>query len=164
MSEKHNRNEAKQLDNWVRFEASFRGEYAHQLTEAMKECKSETELKDIIVSAFLEKYSFCYTKSQRPTPETKAMLALLNQPDFKFNSPTARNSQLGQSIDYLINSSGFFPILWKANQIWGKGTDLELLEWLYQEYHAYFEPNDDHIAWIRKYKPFYKREGKPWEG
>lgn len=164
MSGKHNRHEAKQLENWIRFEASFRGEYAHQLTEAIKECKSETDLKDVLVSAFLEKYSFYYTKSQRPTPETKAMIDLLNKKDFKFESPTARNNLLAQSIDYLINSSGLFPILWKVNQIWGKGTDHELLELLYQEYHDNFEPNDDHIAWVNKYKLLYQNEGKPWKG
>lgn len=164
----HLRHEAKQLNDWVRFEAEYKGEYAHQLTEAIRNCNTESELKDIIVGSILDRYGIYYTKESksgkvnRPTPETQKLLDLLDTDDFRFTTKSSRNSLLSQSIDYIRQNSGLFPLLYKANEIFGKGTDKELLEWLYDDYYQNFTPNDDHIGFVNKYKPLYQKEGKPW--
>ncbi|HEM2203619.1 TPA: hypothetical protein U0251_002908, partial [Listeria monocytogenes] len=49
----HLRHEAEKLDDWVRYEAEYKGRYAHQLTDAIENCKSDEELKNIIVSSIL---------------------------------------------------------------------------------------------------------------
>nr|WP_237052003.1 hypothetical protein [Listeria monocytogenes] len=92
------------------------------------------------------------------------MLDLLNNNDFKFDSPSPRNNMLNQTINYIQKNSGLFPLLWKVDGIWGDGTYKELLEWLGDQYYNSFEPNDDHISWLNKYKALYQLEGKPWEG
>jgi len=90
----HLRHEAEKLDDWVRYEAEYKGRYAHQLTDAIENCKTDEELKNIIVSSILDRYGFYYTKENkkgkinRPTKETKKMLELLNNNDFKFDSPS----------------------------------------------------------------------------
>lgn len=71
---------------------------------------------------------------------------------------------LQQSIDHLIKGSGLLPTLWKVQQIWGGNTAKELIDYLYKQYYEEFEPNDDHISWLNKYKSLYQIEGKPWEG
>ncbi|MFW3479343.1 hypothetical protein ACSHWD_07950 [Aerococcus urinaeequi] len=165
----HLRHEAEKLDDWVRYEAEYKGRYAHQLTEAIENCKTDGELKDIIVSSILDRYGFYYTKDSkkgkpnRPTKETKKMLELLNNNDFKFDSSSSRNNMLNQTLNYIQKNSGLFPLLWKADAIWGYGTYKELLEWLGDQYYSSFEPNDDHISWVNKYKNLYLVEGKPWE-
>lgn len=165
----HLRHEAEKLDNWVRFEAEFKGQYAHQLTAAIKKCKTDEDLKNIIVGSILDRYGMYYTKeskngdANRPTKETKKMMELLSDHSFRFNSPSPRNNTMAQTIDYIQKNSGLFPLLWKAKEVWGTGTDKELLDWLFNQYYSGFVPNDDHIGWVKKYKALYQKEGKPWE-
>ncbi|KKB35894.1 hypothetical protein QY97_01509 [Bacillus thermotolerans] len=54
--------------------------------------------------------------------------------------------------------------MWKVQQIWGGDAAKELIDYLYKQYYEEFEPNDDHISWLNKYKTLYQLEGKPWEG
>ncbi|MBB6450820.1 hypothetical protein HNR44_002810 [Geomicrobium halophilum] len=159
---KHMRHIAKQVDDWTRVEAEFSGEYAHQLTDVIKECNCDEELKNIIISSLIDRYMFFYTNSNRPHKITRLMLDLLDKKDFHFESPSPRNNLLEQSIEHLIKGSGLLPTLWKVQQIWGNNTAQDLIEFLYTQYFEGFEPNDDHISWINKYKPYYLTQGMPW--
>lgn len=161
---KHMRHVAKEVDDWTRVEAEYSGDYAHQLTEAIKHCNTDEQLKDLIVSSIIDRYMFFYTNSNRPHKLTKLMLDLLEQKDFHFESPSPRNNLLEQSIDHLIKGSGLLPTLWKVEQIWGDGTARELIYYFYKHFYEEFEPNDDHISWVNRYKALYLLEGKPWEG
>lgn len=165
----HLRHEAEHLKDWVRFEAEFKGEYAHQLTEAIKKCKTDIELKDIIVNSILDRYGMYYTKESksgevnRPTPETKKMLSLLNNHKFAFTTKSSRNSLLSQSIHHIKSNSGLYPLMYKAKQIFGNDADKELLEWFFEDYFNNFSPNDDHLYFVKKYSNLYQKEGKPWK-
>src|SRR5699024_10786121 len=156
------RHEAKLVDDWIRFEAEFRGTYAHQLTEAIRNCKTDEDLKNIMINSMLSRYSLYYTKSNKPYLTTKMMMELLDRDNFQFTSPSPRLNKLQQSLDYLTESSGLFPVLWKVDQIWGNDTSNELIQFLINSYKEKFEPNDDHIMWASKYGEFYRSEGKPW--
>lgn len=158
---KYLRHLAKEVDDWTRVEAECTGDYAHQLTEAIKQCNTDEELKNVIISSILDRYMFFYVSSNRPHKLTKLMLDLLDQKNFYFESPSPRNNLLDQSIDHLIKGSGLLPTLWKVNQIWGVVASRELLEHFYSEYES-FTPNDDHVSWVNKYKNLYLAEGKPW--
>lgn len=153
---------AKEVDDWTRIEAECSGEYAHQLTEAIKQCDTDEQLKNILVSSILDRYMFFYVDSNRPHKLTKLMLDLLDQKAFQFESPSPRNNLLEQSIDHLLKGSGLLPTLWKIQQIWGDSAAQDFLDYLYKKYNEEFEPNDDHISWINKYKNLYLTEGKPW--
>ncbi len=156
------RHVAKEVDDWTRVEAEFSGVYAHQLTEAIMQCETDDQLKNVIISSILDRYMFFYVDSNRPHKITKLMLELLNSKDFSFESSSPRNNLLPQSIDHLVKSSGLLPTLWKVQQIWGGDASKELMNYLYNEYQKGFFPNDDHKSWISKYKQIYLSEGKPW--
>lgn len=160
---KYLRHVAKEVDDWTRVEAEFSGEYAHQLTDAIKECDTDGQLKNVIVSSLIDRYMLFYVNSNRPHKMTRLMLELLDDKEFHFESPSPRNNLLEQSIDHLIKGSGLLPSLWKAQQIWGDNTSRELMDYLYERYEDEFIPNDDHVSWINKYKSLYLIEGKPWE-
>ncbi|RSL29220.1 hypothetical protein D7Z54_32440 [Salibacterium salarium] len=160
---KHMRHTAKEVGDWIRVEAEFSGEYAHQLTYAIKTSDTDEQLKNVIISSIIDRYMFFYVNSNRPHKITKLMLELLDKKDFQFGAPSPRNNLLEQSIDHLIKGSGLLPTLWKVQQIWGNSTAQELMDYLYNQYYKDFEPNDDHISWINKYKSFYLNQGKPWE-
>lgn len=157
------RHVAKNVDDWTRLEAEFSGSYAHQFTDAIKNCNSDQELKNILLSSILDRYMFFYTKSNRPHKITKSMLKLLDKKNFQFESPSPRSNKLEQSINHLVTNSGLFPTLWKTEQIWGDETSIELLLFLYEFYKEHFEPNDDHEKWISNFKNVYVTDGKPWK-
>ncbi|WP_034299972.1 hypothetical protein [Alkalibacterium sp. AK22] len=160
---KHMRHIAKKVDDWTRIEAEFSGEYAHQLTDAIRYCDTDEQLKNILVSSLVDRYMFFYTNSNRPHKITKLMLELLDDKDFRFKSPSPRNNLLNQSIDHLIKGSGLLPTLWKVQKIWGGETAKELSDYLFTKYYSEFKPTDDHLSWVNKYKPLYLIEGKPWK-
>ena len=160
---KHLRHIAKEVDDWTRIEAQFSGKYAHQLTEAIKDCDTDEQLKNIIVSSILDRYMFFYVNSNRPHKLTRLMLNLLDEKDFYFESPSPRNNTLEQSIDHLIKGSGLFPTLWKIEKIWGNNTEKQFINYLYNKYYEEFIPNDDQTSWVNKFKNIYLIEGKPWK-
>ncbi|MGF2088274.1 hypothetical protein [Enterococcus casseliflavus] len=160
---KHNQHIAKLVDDWIRIEVEFTGQYAHDLTEKIKDCTSDVELKNLLLSSILDKYMFFYTKSNKPHRITRLMLETLDDQNFHFSTPSPRNNLLQQSIDHLIKGSGLFPTMFKIDMIWGDKTSAEFLNYLYEKYANEFEPNDDHVGWVKKYKQLYLIEGKPWE-
>ncbi|WP_303754127.1 hypothetical protein [Enterococcus sp. S86.2] len=160
---KHKRHIAKSVDNWTRIEAEYSGIYAHRLTEEIQKCKSDEDLKNLLLNSILDKYMFFYTKSNKPHLITKLMLEALNDKNFQFNTPSSRNNLLEQSIDHLVKGSGLLPTLYKIDQIWGSHASEDLLIYLYKQYYENFIPNQDHISWVNKYKPYYLLEGKPWK-
>lgn len=160
---KYLRHIAKEVDDWTHVEAEFSGDYAHQLTNAIKECTTDEQLKNVILSSLIDRYMLFYVNSNRPHKMTRLMLELLDDKEFQFESPSPRNNLLEQSIDHLIKGSGLLPTLWKVQQIWGDSAAQDLMNHFYKQYYEVFEPNDDHISWVNKYKKMYLSEGKPWE-
>ncbi|MDT2745982.1 MULTISPECIES: hypothetical protein [Enterococcaceae] len=160
---KYNQHIAKEVNNWIRLEAEYTGQYAHDLTEKIKECTTDVELKNLLLGSILDKYMFFHMKSNKPHKITRLMLELLDEQNFHFSTPSPRNNLLQQSIDHLIKGSGLFPTMFKMDMIWGRGTSEEFLSCLYDKYNEEFVPNDDHVGWVKKYKQLYLIEGKPWE-
>lgn len=154
--------EAIQYDNWVRFEAVYKGAYAHDLSDKLEEISNDTELKDLLVSALTDRYQFYYDTSKRLTTYTRKMLNLLNQRNFMFSSPSPRLNLLEQSQKHVLNGSGLFPYLFKVWRIWGDEGLKKCLAFLYDEFENY-EPNDDVIAWLKKYSPLYTKQGYPFK-
>lgn len=154
--------EASKYDNWVRFEAAYKGTYAHDLSEELERIKSDTALKNLLVSALTDRYQFYYAKSHKLTTYSKKMLELLNQKSFRFNSPSPRTNLLEQSQKHIINGSGLFPYLYKIQHIWGDEGLKKCLLFLFNEFDNY-EPNDDVMLWLKKYSPLYVKQGYPFK-
>lgn len=153
---------AKKCKDWVRLEAEFSSDYAHQLTELFKNCEDDEELKNIILSIILDRYMFFYTGSGKPTKLTRLMLQELDNKDFELESLSPRNNSLERSIDHLIKGSGLYSTMYKIYMIWGEDELIEFLEFLYERFKEY-EPNNDVFIWLNKNKESYKIQGVPWE-
>lgn len=147
--------------DWIRIEAEIKGKYAHQMTEAIRGCETDNDLKNLIINSILDHYSFYYVKSRRPHKITKLMLELLEKKDFRFFSPSPRDNTLERSIEHLVTNSGLLPTMYKIEEIWGKKGVNEFLDYIIHEYKK-FKPNDDHIAWLRKRHNYYRLSNKPW--
>ncbi|AIY04040.1 hypothetical protein Plano_0075 [Planococcus sp. PAMC 21323] len=154
--------EAIQCENWVRFEAVFKGTYAHGLSEQLQTIKTDVELKDLLVSALTDRYQFYYGKSEKPTTYTKKMIDLLNQRSFVFNTPSPRNNLLEQSQMHILSGSGLFPYLFKVRRIWGDEGLKNCVAFLQDEFENY-EPTDEVLSWLKKYSVLYTKQGYPFK-
>lgn len=153
--------DALRYDNWTRFEAVFRGHYAHSLSDALLLINTDIDLKNLLVSALVDRYQFYYVKSNKLTIYSKKMLSLLNQKDFVFYTPSPRNNLLEQSQMHILNGSGLFPYLYKVKDIWGEEGLQKCLLFLYDCFENY-EPNEDVILWLKKYSASYQKQGCPF--
>lgn len=143
--------EALGAKSWARFEAAFKGAYAHQLTGLIQGV-NEGELDGFIAGKITEKYRFHDAASGAYADFTAALLDMRGKrfPCLHLESP--RDNDLMRSFLHLANGSGLFPALYKCDEIWGDGAGAALLECLHGIYADGYEPNGDALAWLRKHK------------
>jgi|SRR3712207_3453392 len=163
MKVKYNRHIAKKCDNWVRVEAQIKGKYAHQLTNIIKECCDDVQFKNLILSSILDRYMFFYTETQEVHKITMLMLELLDEKNFSFKSVDSKNNVLERTIEYLKESSGLYPTLYKICDIWGEEEIYDFFNYIINDFKKNFNPNSDHITWLNKYKSLYIKEKPPWK-
>lgn len=140
---------AQQFQSWVRFEVTFRGQYAKQLTQQILSLDSREMLQQLIANKIVEKYCLIDTETSKLTEYSEALINFsIFVPPLVAVSP--RNNQLLQSIHYTLKGSGFFPMLEKVKQIWGISAIELLLKRLLFEYEYNYIPNQDVSIWLQK--------------
>lgn len=149
--------EALNIESWVRFEAVFKGEYAHQLTDIIIETEEE-KLNDLIADKIAEKYRFYDLESGEDTDFTKALLEKSKGsfPRLRLESP--RDNDFISSLRHLVNGSGLFPALYKCDETWGNKSSIALLKCLYDIYTYDYTPNDDVQLWLKKHRSILARQ------
>lgn len=143
--------EALDTKSWVRFEAVFKGDYAHQLTNIILETDGE-DLNGFIAGKVTEKYRFYDLESEKYTDFTTALLEKSERdfPHLRLESP--RDNDFISSLMHLVRGSGLFPALYKCDEIWGDETSMTLLQCLHDIYKDGYAPNDDVLLWLKKHK------------
>ncbi|VEE79699.1 putative phage replication protein [Streptococcus milleri] len=140
---------AQQFQSWVRFEVTFRGQYAKQLTQLILSLHSRDMLQQFIANKMVEKYCLVDTDTRQLTEYSEALINFsTGAPPLIATSP--RNNQLMQNIHYILKGSGFFPMIEKVKQIWGISAVTILLKRLLFEYEHNYIPNDDVSIWLKK--------------
>ncbi|HEM6045507.1 TPA: replication initiation factor domain-containing protein [Streptococcus suis] len=140
---------AQQFQSWTRFEVTFRGQYAKQLTKLILSLSSRDMLQQFIANKILEKYCLIDAETGQLTEYSEALI------DFSTCAPplvvvSPRNNQLMQSIHYILKGSGFFPMLEKVKKTWGIYAVSILLKRLLFEYEHNYIPNEDVANWLKK--------------
>ncbi len=143
--------EALYTDSWVRFEAVFKGEYAHQLTDILIQTDEEC-LNYLIADKMAEKYRFYDLETKKYTDFTTALLERSKQEFPRLRLESTRDNDLICSMLHLINGSGLFSALYKCEQVWGEQAPGDLLENLYEIYNSTYTPNDDVKLWVKNHK------------
>lgn len=128
--------EAIQYKSWVRFEASFLHDYAHQITEQLlKNVVTAQDLQRLIAKYISDRYRFIDTSTGEVTAFSDDLIGIAvgtNAAALIAASP--RDNTLRQSIEHLRSGSGLYPTMYKAYSIWGDGADRQLIEYLYDDY------------------------------
>lgn len=148
--------EALQCESWVRFEAVFKGKYAHQITEELlNNVTTPLELQQFIAQKITEKYRFYDNKKICETNFTIDLINISNGAQFNaLRCESPRNNSLRQSIEHMRKGSGLFPLLYKVYDIWGEDGEKELIEHLYNYYKKVYKPeahkNKEIRMWLNK--------------
>lgn len=143
--------EAAETETWVRFEAVFKSDYAHQLTKIIMDTEDKN-IPDLIVNKIAEKYRFYDLKSEKYTDYTMALIrkSEIEFPNLILKSP--RDNNLISSLLHLITGSGLFSTLYKCDEIWGNKTSMILLQCLHDIYSKKYTPNSDVLVWLEENK------------
>ena len=143
-------NDALNCESWVRFEAVYRHDYAHQITEGILAVKTAQELSRLIARYICDKYQFFDVNTDDATEFTSDLLGVAAGSSVAALGMTSpRDNTLSQSIRYLRNGSGLYPTLFKAFCVWGNDADKQLMDFLWHDYERY---KDTLIAGKEPYK------------
>ncbi len=143
--------EALNTNSWVRFEAVFKGDYAHQLTDIIMET-GEEKLKDLIAGKIAEKYRFYDLERKKYTDFTTALCKKSKGIFPRLRLESTRDNDFVNSLIHLVKGSGLFPALYKCDEIWGNESSMNLLKCLHDIYLDDYIPNDDVRLWLKKHK------------
>lgn len=143
--------EALNTKSWVRFEAVFKGKYAHQLTDIIMET-GEEKLNTLIANKVTEKYRFYDLKNKKYTDFTTALLEKSKEVFPRLHLESTRDNDFMSSLMHLVYGSGLFPALYKCDEIWGDESSMSLLQSLHDIYKEDYVPNDDVRLWLKKHK------------
>lgn len=143
--------EALNTSSWVRFEAVFKGKYAHQLTDLILQTEDE-KIGSLIADKVSEKFRFYDLRSESLFDFSRALLERANIDTEHLRLESPRDNGLIGLLLHLVNGSGLFSALYKCDEVWGAKTAVVLLEHLYKLYTEQYEPNDDVKGWVKKHK------------
>lgn len=115
-------NDAINCHDWIRYEAVYKGVYAHAITkELLKNDMDEQEFTCYIAKIITQKYRLFDLLTGEYRKETKDLLNIAdgsNSGRLRCDSP--RDNTLKQSIKYMIFSSGLFSLLYKIENLFGE--------------------------------------------
>lgn len=145
--------EALAVESWVRLEAVFKGKYAHQITDSIRDelGSDEQSMKSFIASKLLEKYRFVDVETEEYADLTVALLNVVDAGEHDFSRlrlESPRDSELIRSIQYLMFNSGLFTTMFKCDAIWGNNSGIELLLRMAAVYLRGRHPPDDAVRWV----------------
>lgn len=148
--------------SWVRFEAVFKHQYAHQVGEALLGLTSSADLSQYIASVILGKYMFFDATTDDPMEISEDLAAISQGQVAALSRQKARDNDLLKSVDHLRYRSGLYATLYKAFMVWGDFADIQLLNYLRVDYLSDFKPKvesglyktmaQDLHQWICKHK------------
>lgn len=150
--------DAVRCESWVRCEAVFKHDYAHQITEILLSANTAT-LPTIIAGLMVGRYVFLDTSKAPLEISADLELVAVGSTAVTLSRPSPRDNDLKQSIDHLRLHSGLYPTLFKAWMVWGGDADRQLLDYLISDYICNYKINVNQGD--GPYKPK-KRELESW--
>ncbi|HFI0518237.1 TPA: replication initiation factor domain-containing protein, partial [Streptococcus suis] len=140
---------AQNVESWIRFEVTYKKEYARQLTKLILELPSRDSLQQFIANKIVEKYCLVDIESNRITEYSQSLLDFSSY-SLPLTLLSPRNNELIQTVHYMLKGSGFFPLLRKVEEIWGVNAVTILIKRLLFEYESNYVPNPDLNIWLKK--------------
>lgn len=134
---------------WIRFEAVFKNEYAHNLTNNLLKIQSKHELCDLIIDSWLQKFYFKKSSGQTAI-YTQKMLNAKKDGNYVLIGQIQKDNDLSKRFDYLLTDSGTISTLYKIKELWGSSA----LEYATRYINSYVEDwhmNQGCSEWLKKH-------------
>lgn len=158
--------EAKACDSWTRFETSYRGKYAHQISADLLDIGKSYDTGSeegtavyvcYLASKILDKYRFKHTDTGEMAGFTQILQDLAQHGDFQaLRSERPENHTIRESANHLCRQSGLMPLLYKVEDIWGKDAIDDYWEYLLLYYKQFYlekaKVNYRLMKWLRENK------------
>lgn len=121
----YRRAEAVKCKSWIRFEAVYKGQYAHLISETMlREDMPEQDLHAYIAQLITQKYRFYDCGTDECTEYTKALIDIaVGSRMPRLYAPSPRDNALNQHIRHIKHGSGLFPTLYKIRCLYGEEAE-----------------------------------------
>ena len=145
--------------DWVRFEAVFRNEFAHQLSNELLKIKTDDEFANLIACTLIQKFRFMHMVNgvvDCDTIYSQMLIDCITNNYFTLKSPSSRNYDIAKSFEYLFYGSGLISVLYKIKAIWGDGAISGVFNYI-NEYLKEWKPNDDCRYWLMHNEKDYKQ-------
>lgn len=132
----YRKQEALACKSWIRFEAVFRGQYAHIISETLLNDEwTREEFERYIAQIITQKYRFVEMDAELYTDFTEKLINVANgsdKPDLYCASP--RDNSLRQNIAHIKHGSGLYSTIYKIGQLYGKEAETEFMNYIFHCY------------------------------
>lgn len=130
------KNEAMQCSEWIRFEAVYKGKYAHKISETfIQNQMDDVELTAYIAQIITQKYRFFDLQDHNYVYFSKDLISIAEESrQSRLRSESPRDNSLSQSIQHLIYSSGLYSTLYKIRCLYGEAAEMQFIDDLYLFY------------------------------
>lgn len=135
--------------SWIRFEAVFKNEYAHNLTAELLKIKTQRELYDLILTCWTQKFFFKNTDGTTSV-YTKKMLDALKSNDFQLFGQMPQDNDLNKLFEYVLENSGTISTLYKIKTLWGVDALAYAVSYI-NHYVSDWDANQNCIEWLKKH-------------
>lgn len=128
--------EALKYREWIRFEAVFKGKYAHIIAQMLiNNTMTSYEFTKYIAKIITQKYRFLNTKTGEYADFTKDLLELAKGCGCdRLRSESPRDNALRQNIAHILHGSGLFPTVYKIEHLYGKKAIEDFIDFLRMYY------------------------------
>lgn len=151
--------EALECEDWVRFEAEAKHDYAHKLTEKLLLIKDDTEYKELILGFFIQKFYFVTLENDNyiETLFMKKIIELKNNKGITLiKTNNSKNMDLMINILHIFRTSGTISTLYKIMSIWGLEAIKDFEKIITDYVNKNYYPNADCVNFLKQNANEYK--------
>lgn len=158
----YRKEEAVACRDWIRFEAVYKGIYAHLISETLLHIEmDELEFKYYIAQIVAQKYRFFDVENTVYTEYTADLLKIAERKEYpKLYCESVRDNALNQNIEHLRKGSGLFPTLYKVEMLYGEKGLEKFWKYLFKYYKKNLWIGNDTLKelelWLKKHEDLKK--------
>ena len=115
-------------DDWVRFEAIYKADDAHNITKELLGINNDEEFLDIIANTMIQKFSFYHDGEMEHC--TKLLYQCIIAKKIVLRRTNFINNDLVGDVIYHYKNSGIVSFLQKINAIWGEKSLIEFSQYI----------------------------------
>lgn len=144
-----------ECNSWIRFEAVFKDEFAHKITQYFLNIEDDLEFLNLIANIIIQKFCFYIDGTNKMVDFSYFLNDMIIEKQVILKNYKKEDNDLINDIIYHYKYSELMSFIFKIKKIWGE-DDLKRLVNFMLNLSELYEANKDCISWLDKYKNDYK--------